>query len=519
MDEGLESICRGREAVARGRRTPCNLLRGIRSQARCQRYYAASVGRPSACPKAGSMAYEGLCAALAWRDPSFCRLARDRRIPLCVGALKGKKACTQKKGRARVRCAAAAATWKGKLKVKKPFLPTGYQTVLEARITALSSLALPGNVASFTSKRLHRGVLLADKPGHGDAFAILQNLAPVPYSGRYDPGPHIKLWVPLPQNGMPGRVQVQSPSAGGSLSFRIRGPNRSIRLAITGGKVTFSRLERKVGGRIIATFSLLAGNGVDRVRLEGRLDTFVRQLIPLSRMGRTIGYRASTITKRRYGYNRGRLRVKEVAQVKKSIRKLSERRYEVDNALRDAVVKDTAIMITGASIYRYRGKPKGYKLSRVYRNSVLWQLGLRDRDVLLSVNKKKLSSREAVFIAYAKFRRARKLTLELLRNNDTIKLVYRVKRTRKKKDGKLVLGEDKSKPSAGILGTKKKLRGIFRSGLGLKGSVGVGGGVVGMGRGGGGRGGGGRGYGTVGLGTLPLLKRRSPKKKKLKKTP
>lgn len=521
LEAGLEVICRGREAVARGHAAPCRLIRNYRDRERCQLFYGIARGRLHDCPQRGyPKIYDGLCSALVRGDPSLCRLAEDAQQPTCIGALLGRSACKQAKSRDKQRCLSAARAWKGKLKPGKRLLPKGYAPSFELRTTPLSKMTLRANMARIASKRLSRGVVLADRAGTGDYFAINSALAPRARRGNASEPLKIKLWVALPRAAAPKQVMLGQGSGGGTISFSLPSPYRWIKLPITAGKVSFKRVERKAGGRVVATFFLVASNGVDSVRVEGRLDTFVRQLLPLAQVERSMRFHTKPLRLRGLR-SRGLLDAKQIAQVKKSVRKLDERRYHVDRALRDELVKDTMLISYGASIYRRSAAPRGYKLSQVYRNGVLWQLGLRDGDVVRSINGKPLENKEAAFVAYARLRRAKKLVLAVERKGRKLSLVYQIKRIRKKKDGKLRLANPDGPTTAGILGV---LKGSKASVFGRM----VGGGVSGYGglglRGTGrlnratgkfapGRGGGGKGYGKITLGG----KATPPKKKKRKK--
>ena len=432
--ESLEMLCRAQQAVAEDNPTICR--RGIKNyQVRkdCQRFYAAYTGRTSDCPTRGHPAYaEGHCLAVASRNPGLCTLVKPDDRPTCLGVILGSKHCGQLKGTPKALCQAAARAWKGLIKAQPAQPPLTFKPRLKVQATALSSgITIPSGGASFDSSQLDQGILVADRHGKGDWFVINYSFAPTEYYVRHRKrGPvRIELQVPLGANAIGTHRVTGGAGGGGKVSFSSRAPTyRYVNMQTSSGSVTFSRFDRKLGGRLTGTFWMVATDGVDKVRVEGSFDTFVRQLVPLSKVESYMRYRVKP--RKRHYYNRGRLSQDELNRVRARIRRVKDNLYDVDPSLRNELVADTAMIRYGASVSSNRHKQGGYKLYTVHRNGVLWWLGLRDRDTISAINKKSLDKPEDVYAAYGRLKKARKIVVEVLRGTKTIKLTYRIRRVR-----------------------------------------------------------------------------------------
>lgn len=440
--ESLEMLCRAQQAVAEDNPTVCQQgIKNYQVRKDCQRFYAAYTGRTSDCPTRGYPAYaEGHCLAVASRNPGLCVLVQPDDRPACLGVVLGSKHCAQLKGTPKALCEAAARAWKGLIKAQPAQPALSFKPAFKLQTTALSSgITVPAQGASFDSSQLDQGMLVADTHGKGDWFVINYSFAPTEYYARNRrSGPiRIELQVPLGPNAI--GTHRMSGGAGGSakVSFSSQAPTyRYVNMESNSGSVTFSRFDRKLGGRLTGTFWLVATDGVDKVRVEGSFDTFVRQLVPLSKVESYMRYR--TKPRKRYYYNRGKLSPDELTRARARIRRVKDNLYDVDPSLRDEIVADTAMVRYGASVSSGRANQSGYQLYTVHRNGVLWWLGLRDRDTVSAINKKALDKPEDVYAAYGRFKKARTLVVEVLRAGKTIKLTYRIRRVRQstKKAGK-----------------------------------------------------------------------------------
>lgn len=433
--DALEVVCRSHQAVAEDDPQVCQSgIKDYNARKDCKRFYAVYTGRPNDCPSRGYPRYpEGECLAMASRNAGLCRLVDPRKRSTCQGALRGVAFCNTLKGADKATCLSSAHTWKGVVKPGKMLPAKGFKPFLKVQATALSSgISIPPKMANFSSGRLDQGILLADQGGKDDWLVINYSFAPTEYYVHYKKRAPVKVELQVPLGVTPISSHKLSGGATGSakVQFSTRTPSyRYVRMNSTSGTVTITRLERKLGGRVEGSFSLLFSDGVDKLKVEGSFATFVRHLAPKAKVASYMRYRVKP--RKRYYYNRGRLAPKELVKAKDRIRKVRDDLYYVDPSLRDEVVADTAKIRYGASISSSRSQG-GYQLYRVYRNSVLYHVGFRDRDVVTKVNKYHLDKPEDAYAAYGKLRKARKLVFSIERGGATIKLTLKIKRVRKK---------------------------------------------------------------------------------------
>lgn len=432
----LEFLCHTHEAVATEDPSVCNReIHDYRLRKRCRRFYAVYRGHARSCPTRGHPAYhEALCYALASRAPSLCRAVAPDKRPLCMAVLYGHKRCGKLPPAKRAPCVAQARAWKGLLKPNRPSLPRGYTPKLHIDASVLKGrMVLPKQARSFDSDQLAHGVLVAEQPGKGDWFAIDRRLAPLAHGAhRSRPPIRLELWVPLGGSSGAGRYAVGPNGGGARVRFRAATRrHRYVRMQASSGQVAIDRYERKPGGRIAGSFTLDLSDGVDSIRVSGSFDSFVRQLVPLARVRSYMRYR----TRRRTG--RGRLAPKQLALLKRRVRQVKHDVYDVDPSVRDQLANDTSKITYGGSISRHyhythgKRKPTGYKLYSVYRNGALWQLGLRDGDVVEKINGISLVRPEAAYAAYGRLKRRRRIRVELSRGGKPLTLTYRIRRVRR----------------------------------------------------------------------------------------
>jgi hypothetical protein len=444
LGKRIELTCRAYQAAANDDASACKSLSDYRQRGECEQFYAIYAGRVKQCPMRGYPRHaEGFCAALARRDPALCRAAAVETQPLCKALLSGAAGCSKLSGLDKSRCVGATRLFRGLIKGIKPSLPKTFKPKLEMSASVISgAITLPSNAAKFSSNRVAHGILLADKAGSGDWLVINSSFAPhdaYRRSGR----PPMNLELQVPISTLNTKIKLSGGANGsGKVNFTVRSPSyRYVQMSSVTGEAKITKLERKIGGRVMATFWLELTDGVDRIRVNGTLDTFVRDLVPLSRVANYMRYRTKPKT-HRYSYNRGKLTLDELTWFKARIKKISDTSFIVDPAVRNKLVKDTARIRYAGSISRnrvggYRSQIfNGYQFYRVYRTSALWHLGLRDRDIVMKANKKPLTSPEEAYAAYGKLRKARRIVLELDRGGKTVKITYKVRRVRVKKKKK-----------------------------------------------------------------------------------
>ena len=448
----LELVCRSREAASLDDPGVCRQsLKGYRERQQCQRFFAIFKGRPGDCPKRGWPSYhEGFCTALAARNAALCRAAPREQRALCKALLLGERHCRSLAVAPRARCRRATAAWGGVLGKVTGGGATANPR-LELRAAALSSgVTLPANAAHYKDDALEHGLLLADQPGTGDWLIIDQRFAPrESYRHRGRPPLRMELMVPIPAAGT-GQVTLRPPSAPapkapgsgpsptpapgpapqGSAGVQVLGytSSRNQRFEATGGSVTIGRLERRLAGVISGTFDLELSDGIDRIKVSGQFETFVRELVPRATVASYLRSRAGRGSHSR-GY--GALAPRRVADLAGRIRKVRDNLFHVDPGVRREIIADTMILTRAASISRLTGGTQsGFRLYRVYRNNLLWLLGLRDRDVVQKINGKNLDTREDLYEAFVRLRRAGRLVLTLERGGKPHRISYLIQRVR-----------------------------------------------------------------------------------------
>jgi len=383
---------------------------------------------------------EGLCGALSSRNPSLCLAAKPAERAFCRALLGQRGACAKLRGADKLRCRLVARTWRGVVVPTKPTLPARFRPRLKVKVTALTpGIRLPPKARAFSSDQLDYGVLVADRPGKGDWFIIDRNFAPREVYTRLVHAP-LRLTIRLPLAGKPpvGTHALTGGVGGDAEASLARAPYRHVKLRSTAGTVKISAFSRRPGHRVSGSFDIELSDGVDRIKVEGKLDTFVRSAVPLAHVARYMQYK--TNPGRRYQGLKF-MRPKAVRANMARIRKVSSTLYHVDPKLRDELARDTRQLLYG--FLAPRGQARGgrgrggYRLYTVYKNSPLWLLGFRKGDVVTKINGRTIDRREDAFTAYARLRRARRLIVELERGGNPSKVTYRVckVRARRKKGG------------------------------------------------------------------------------------
>jgi hypothetical protein len=224
-----------------------------------------------------------------------------------------------------------------------------------------------------------------------------------------------------------GTVNVGTSGAVAKVSFRESGSYRYRTMQSSSGTVTISRFARITAGQVAGTFSIELTDGVDKLKLEGTFETFIRELLPLSRVASYMQYRSGSSN---YSWS-GTLSVEEVKKAQARIVKVKENLYDVDPSIRADIIADTGKLTNAASIsrrYQTGGTYKGFQIYSVYQNSLLFLLGLRDNDTVLKVNGKVLDTKEDAYDAFAKFKKTNTIIVVVERGGNELKLTYRVRK-------------------------------------------------------------------------------------------
>jgi type II secretion system protein C len=107
-----------------------------------------------------------------------------------------------------------------------------------------------------------------------------------------------------------------------------------------------------------------------------------------------------------------------------------EGKYEVDRGLIDKYTQDIEALSKMARAIPHRGpdgETDGYRLSGIRRNSLASQLGIKNGDVIHSVNGRPLTSMQEAMSAYQELQTGSSFTFEITRRGQKQTLEYQVK--------------------------------------------------------------------------------------------
>jgi hypothetical protein len=115
-------------------------------------------------------------------------------------------------------------------------------------------------------------------------------------------------------------------------------------------------------------------------------------------------------------------------QLDRGVTKVGEGRYEIERAALDLALNNLALLAGGVRVVPEirDSKPVGFRLLAIAADGPFAKLGLRDEDVLVSINHLDLSTVEKVLDAYGKLKTARHLVLGLLRGGRKAALEFTI---------------------------------------------------------------------------------------------
>ncbi len=112
------------------------------------------------------------------------------------------------------------------------------------------------------------------------------------------------------------------------------------------------------------------------------------------------------------------------------ISQLGENRYAIDRSILDKHLTDLTALSTMARAVPHRGtdgEVDGYRLSGVRRNSTLYQLGIRNGDVVHNVNGSSLASMQDAMTAYQGLQSQSRFTFDITRRGQRQTMEYEVR--------------------------------------------------------------------------------------------
>ena len=110
------------------------------------------------------------------------------------------------------------------------------------------------------------------------------------------------------------------------------------------------------------------------------------------------------------------------------IEKISDSNFNIQRSLVDKVLANQGSLMKSARVipHEENGRVVGVKLYGIRRNSLLGRLGVRNGDMLRTINGFDMTSPDTALEAYSRLRSADKLTLAIKRQNKEISINYNV---------------------------------------------------------------------------------------------
>ncbi|PIE19529.1 MAG: hypothetical protein CSA65_02040 [Proteobacteria bacterium] len=411
-------LCRTREALKQKDITACDRVLSYSLKKGCKTMYGVYHAQPDLCPKGypkrrGRDAY---CVALASRDISLCRAAKKEAEEVrCQAIMKGApNTCAQlRRLTDRAKCKAEVRRWAPIAKAGASTLPQGFQPCLELTLSGGGARRrLPFTTVEASCARF--GVV-APESGFSAHVNGCEYYS-YGYRRRYG-GYRLQRRTMVDFSYKPPLKASDTVTFGADAMLRIK-IYRFGEFVSTGvGAIRFSRFERKRGGRVTATFTTTLQGAGNTLKVKGKLDTFIRDLMPASEMVRHRRYGATFRKYRRYRKSsrgggivssRGNGRLGGILGRLSGKGLLSNPDPHPD--------KPYAALFTAATLKQITVSGEtGFQLSAIRPDSVWERLGIKDGDVVFQVGSIKLRTQGAVVRLRRELRDAKSLKIRLRR--------------------------------------------------------------------------------------------------------
>jgi general secretion pathway protein C len=117
------------------------------------------------------------------------------------------------------------------------------------------------------------------------------------------------------------------------------------------------------------------------------------------------------------------------ADLRKGIQAVSPTEYNIDRGVVDKILENQAELMKQARIVpvQENGRVVGVRLLGVRQDALLGVLGMKNGDVLKTINGFEMGSPEKALEAYARLRTADKLTVQIERDGKTVNLDYNIR--------------------------------------------------------------------------------------------
>ncbi len=110
------------------------------------------------------------------------------------------------------------------------------------------------------------------------------------------------------------------------------------------------------------------------------------------------------------------------------IERISDTKFNIQRGLVDKVLANQGSLMKSARVIPHEedGRVTGVKLYGIRRNSLLGRLGVRNGDMLRTINGFSMTSPDTALEAYSRLRSADKLTLAIKRQNKEMTIDYNI---------------------------------------------------------------------------------------------
>ena len=394
-----DGLCRTREAMKKNNPQACALVRSYSMKKGCRTMYAIFRKKPNECylgyPKRRGR--DGYCLALSTRNVNLCRAARTQAEEVRCKAILARNpdSCGEMTRHTdRQECKAEVNRWKSEMSEVAEA-----ETAAEFKPKMEFTLKLAGGQTALefdrvTSTCADFGAVV---PTSDDGVAQVNLCEYYSYAYRFNRGgPTInyrmrRIKVDLSFKAPPG--EKGKVSFGSDANFSLRLPSNTVYSKDPTGVVRLSRFERKRGGRVTGTFKVTVSSYVKgKLTVEGKFDTFVRDLVAPSLMKKSPSYRRRPISRRPTGGILGGL--------------------SGLGGLRTGTKKFAALL----SAATFSEEDKGMKMTNILYGSIWTRLGLKNNDVLLAVDGSATKTKSSVVRIRGVLRKAKKLKIKVKRN-------------------------------------------------------------------------------------------------------
>ena len=116
------------------------------------------------------------------------------------------------------------------------------------------------------------------------------------------------------------------------------------------------------------------------------------------------------------------------AELDEGIEKISDSKFNIQRSLVDKALANQGSLMRAARVipHEENGRVVGVKLYGIRRNSLLGRLGVRNGDMLRTINGFSMTSPDTALEAYSVLRTADKLSLAIKRQNNEMTIDYNI---------------------------------------------------------------------------------------------